>query len=348
MQPRPDANRPKSSRSDWTLDHTRGLSRNTVRVGDVMSKEVVTTAPDDTIFSVAQAMSAQTLSCVVVTQNDRVVGILTEKDMLNIVAGRNTDLHHLAVSERMSSPVETVAAGMSILEADRMMETKCIRRLPVVEDERLVGIVTQTDITHALISLNSLGCVSDIMTKQLATVSVDATAVEAARLMSSANISCLVAMHGETTAGIITEKDLLKRILALQKDPTQIRVLDVMSLPVVTVPPTCSILDASRKMESMHFHRILVADGKTVCGLVTQTDIMRAVRRSTEAVESQQSTVNSELADLLQRSIRDLQRVRDFLGGIPHPAADDDTATGIASPALEQLLSCGASLREES
>jgi CBS domain-containing protein len=283
-------------------------------VGDIMSKDVVTAAPDDRMSSVAQKMSEQSISCVVVTYKGRAIGILTEKDMLNTVAGGGTELYRLGVSERMSSPVDTIRADMSLLEADRMMEVKCIRRLPVVENGRLVGIVTQTDIARALISLNSLGCVSDIMTKHVATVHIDATAMEAARLMSCSNISCLIVTHEERIAGILTEKDLLKRIVALQKDPTQTRVVDVMSLPVVTVPSSCSIFDASKKMETMHFHRLLVTDGKAICGVVTQTDIMRAVRRSFEAVESQQHTLKMEMVDLLQRTVRDLQRVRDFLG----------------------------------
>ena len=248
-----------------------------MRVADVMSKDVVTATPEDTLLAVAQQMLTQSISCVVVTHQARVVGILTEKDMLDFVAGGDTDFRRVAVSERMSSPVDTIAAEASLLEADRMMETLCVRRLPVVENGRLAGIVTQTDITRALISLNSLGGVSDIMTRHVATVSIDATAMEAARMMSCANFSCLIVTREEKIVGILTEKDLLKRVIAPQKDPTQIRVLDVMSLPVVTIPPNCSILDASRKMETMHFHRLLVSDGKGICGLVTQTDIMRAV-----------------------------------------------------------------------
>lgn len=223
-----------------------------------------------------------------------------------------------------------------------------VRRLPVVENGRLVGIVTQTDITRALISLNSLGGVSDIMTTHVATMPIDATAMEAARMMSHANLSCLIVTRAEKIVGILTEKDLLKRVIALQKDPTQARVLDVMSLPVVTIPSHCSILDASRKMETMHFHRLLVTGDKGICGLVTQTDIMRAVRESSEAAESQQRLLKEELADLLQRAVRDMQRVRDFLGGIPRPPAEPDLPASIEPSLSEQTVSCADSSSEVS
>jgi CBS domain-containing protein len=296
-----------------------GPRRDTLRVGEIMSQEVVTATPEDTIFSVAQKMADQNVTCVVVTNKGRVVGILTEKDMLSTMAGQRTVSCGLCVSGQMTSPVDTVTPETSLLEADRIMETHCIRRLPVVEDGQLVGIVTQTDITRVFISLSSLGCVSEIMTQPVTTVSVDAMALEAARLISCSNLSCLLVMHDQTAAGVLTERDLLKRVIAPQKDLTQTRVADVMSLPVVTIPATCSILDASNKMETRHFHRLFVTDGQKICGIVTQTDIMGAVRRSTEALESQQRTVQEELTVLVQRAIRDLQRVRDFLDDIPHP-----------------------------
>ena len=340
MEPGTDVIGPAVGGPNWTAANSGDQCRNTHRVRDVMSQDVVTAAPEDTVFSVAQQMSERRVSCVVVTRQERVIGILTEKDMLDTVARGGSDLYQLRVSERMSSPVDTIPADASLVEADRMMESLCIRRLPVLEGERLAGIVTQTDLTRALISLNSLGCVSDIMTKHVTTVGMDATVWEAARLMSISSISCLIVTQGEKIAGILTEKDLLKRIIALQKTPAQTQVMDVMSLPVVTVPPGCSILDASKKMETMHFHRLLVTEGMAICGLVTQTDIMRAVRRSSEAMEARQCALTSELADLLQRAIRDIQRTRDFLSGIPHPPANTGPSANIAAPPLEEMVLC--------
>jgi CBS domain-containing protein len=339
MELKIDMHDPEAGPSAGAPDSARSPHRDILRVADIMSRDVVTAALDDTIFSIAQKMSELRVSCVVVTDKGRVVGILTEKDMLNSVAGRDTEFHRLKVSERMSSPVDTIPAHVSVFEADRMMDVKCIRRLPVVEDGQLVGIVTQTDITRGLISLNSLRYVSDVMTRHVASVRSDATAVEAARIMSTSNISCLVAMHGQEVAGIITEKDLLKRVVALHKDPMQTRVADVMSLPVVAVPPHCSILSAGKKMEAMHFHRLLVMDDKTACGIITQTDIMRAIRSAFDAVESQRHALETELDDLVQHVILEMQRIRGFLRGIPSLPARGDASGGIAPAPVEPVVS---------
>jgi CBS domain-containing protein len=344
MEPGLDAHGVEIGRSARVPDTSGGPYRDILRVTDIMSKDVVTATLDDTIFSVAQKMAELRVSCVVITDQEQVVGILTDKDMLHCVALRDVEFRRLKVAQRMSSPVDTIQADISVFEADRLMDARCIRRLPVLENGRLVGIVTQTDITRGLISLNALRYVSDIMSRRIVSVSGDAIVVEAARLMSTADISCLVVMHQQEVTGIITEKDLLKRVVALHRDPTQTRVADVMSCPVVSVPSGWSILSASKKMETLHFHRLLVMDDKTVCGIITQTDIMRAIRGAFDAVESQRRAMEAELSDVVQRVILDMQRMRGVLQDLPGSSAQDNATPSALPPTDESLVSGPVSL----
>jgi CBS domain-containing protein len=295
--------------------------RRALRIGDIMSRDVVTACPGQTIFSAAKTMSDRGVSCVVVLEDDRIVGILTEKDILRGVATQSTHFGRTKVAQGMTCPVETIVASRSIVEAGRMMDARRIRRLPVVENGRLVGLVTQTDITRGLISLSPLRYISDIMTRTVATVDIDATAEEAAAVMAQHNISCVAVLHREEVAGICTEKDLLKRVVALEKDPSRTRIAEIMSFPVVVVPPSYSILSASKKMESMHLHRLLVMEEKTIRGIVTRTDILRAIRSTFEALESQQRILVRELADLVRYVLQDMERVQQFLGRVQEAAA---------------------------
>jgi CBS domain-containing protein len=193
------------------------------------------------------------------------------------------------------------------------MESKGIRRLAVVQDAQLLGVVTQTDITRGLISLSPLWCVSTIMSTNVATVQAEAAVAEAARIMSSNGISCVLAMHRNEVAGIVSEKDLLKRVVALHKDPAGTSVTDVMSFPVKVIPPNYSILSASNKMDKLRLHRLVVMDGKRLCGIVTQTDIMRAVRSELERLQGQSQLLITELAAVAQRAGHDLEQVHDLL-----------------------------------
>jgi CBS domain-containing protein len=197
----------------------------------------------------------------------------------------------------------------------------------------LTGIVTQTDITRGMVSLTPLQSVCDIMTKNVAAVPADATVSEAARVMASNGISCVVAMHRCDAAGILTEKDLLKRVVALHKNPDETHVADVMSFPITVIPPDYSVLSAGKKMETMHLHRLVIMDGKTVCGIVTQTDLMRAIHRELEGLDTERRTLRSELAELVRRLIQDPEHARELAAewAKPSPAGRPSAETASVS-----------------
>ncbi len=283
------------------------------RLHDIMSKDVVTAQPADTVLAAVQRMAETGVSCVVVVDGERVLGILTERDVLGAVARPETDLAQVTVAQAMSSPVHTAPATLSVLAAGRIMQARQIRRLPVLEGRHLAGIVTQTDITRGLINLTPLTSISDIMTREVVTIEAEALVAEAARVMASKRISCLVATRHGAAAGILTEKDLIHRVVTARRDPTQTRISDVMSSPVVTVPSTYSVLGVSRKMDALHLHRLVVMNEGTLCGIITQTDIMRAVRIQLERVENERWGWMTELATLVQCSLQDLQKLEEFL-----------------------------------
>lgn len=307
-----------------------------------MSREPITATPQDTIASAAQKMSQHNVSCVVVVDADRVAGILTEKDVLKGVAGRDIDFHRLRVQQRMSSPAVVVSPDVSILDAGRMMGDRSIRRLPVVRDGRLAGIVTETDITRGLVSLNPLRYISDIMTPHVAAVAAEAKVDEAARIMSRENVSCIIARHRQEIAGIVTEKDILRRVVALHKNPTQTQIVEIMSFPVVAVPPTYSVLSASRKMESAHVHRLIVMEGKELQGVVTQTDVLRAIQAAFETVERQHREMAAQLAELIRSTVPDEAKVQRFInqfrnlagGSSAPPTAGAPTDTEVEPAAM--------------
>jgi CBS domain-containing protein len=298
---------------DGATGHCTTISDRDLKIRDVMSKDVVTTTPGDTVFDAAKRMSEAGISCLVVTEGERVIGILTERDVLRAVAGGLVDLHRITVAQAMSSPVQPVSPALSILTAGRIMEARQIRRLPVLEGKQLVGIVTQTDITRGLVTLIPLTSISDIMTREVATVAADASVAEAARIMASKCISCVVVMRQDEPAGILTEKDLIRRVAAVQRNPAETRVADVMSSPITVVPPDYSVLGVCRKMDALHLHRLVIMDGGNLCGIVTQTDIMRAIRAELERVENDRWGWMTALAMQVRATIDNLQNLEDLL-----------------------------------
>jgi CBS domain-containing protein len=130
------------------------------------------------------------------------------------------------VRDWMTQKVLTVTPDTTLTEAERLMETKMIRRLPVVENGRLVGIITYGDIRQAQPStatslsiweLNYLLAkinLAEIMTRDVVTVSQNATIGEAAKLMLDHQISGLpVVDHHGDLVGIITESDIFRLVV---------------------------------------------------------------------------------------------------------------------------------------
>ncbi len=253
-------------------------SWNWLNVGDVMSKEVAAISPEEIVISAAKIMSDSKISCLVIMDQGNVIGIITETDVLRRVAKKGKDIYQVKLGKIMSSPVESVPSDLSVLEASKIMGAKRIKRLPIIDEGKLVGIVTQTDLVRALTSYGLWRDVSEIMSRNIAGIQMHASVAEAAEIMTSHSISCIMVMDGGDVAGVLTEKDMLGRVVALQRDPVDTRMEEVMSFPVTCVPSNLSVFSASRIMEEMNIRRLVIMKDKRLCGVVTQTDIFMAVR----------------------------------------------------------------------
>ncbi len=269
-------------------------SRNWLEVGDIMTEDVTTVCPGSSLVSAAKIMSDKNISCIIVSNNGDFSGIITETDLLKRAVADSTDFRKMKVEHIMSSPVRSVPCNLSVLEASRIMEAENIRRLVILDEERLVGIITQTDVVRVLTSYGMWKNVSELMTSDVAVIAGSATVREAAEVMASRDISCLVAMDNDDVVGIFTERDLLKRVIALKRNPAQTILRDVMSSPVMSVPSNYSIPSASKMMEKMRIRRLLVMDDRTLLGVVTQTDILKAIKARLQEEEENYFRLLSE------------------------------------------------------
>jgi CBS domain-containing protein len=114
-------------------------------VKDIMTKTVVTIDVNQTVYEAAQLMSAKVIGCLVVTENDVAVGIVTERDFLRRIVAERASFD-LKISAIMSKSLITVDPDTSVRDAARLMVTNKIRRLPVVKAETLVGILVASDL----------------------------------------------------------------------------------------------------------------------------------------------------------------------------------------------------------
>jgi CBS domain-containing protein len=114
-------------------------------VGEVMTREVVAVSPDDPVERAVRSMIDHDIGAVMVLDEEGPVGILTERDLLRRMLDER-DLLSARVDAVMSSPLVTTGPDVEMVDAFDLMNTGSVRRLPVVDGDRLVGIVTERDL----------------------------------------------------------------------------------------------------------------------------------------------------------------------------------------------------------
>jgi len=118
--------------------------------------------------------------------------------------------------------------------------------------------------------------VRDFMSKDVKTVRTDATVKEAVTKMNKFRISSIIVMEGKRPVGIITERDILERIVEPCMEPTAIKAKGIMSSPVMFTSPEVSIEDAARLMAARKIKKLAVIENGKLVGIVTSMDLMRA------------------------------------------------------------------------
>jgi CBS domain-containing protein len=110
-------------------------------------------------------------------------------------------------------------------------------------------------------------------------ISIDAKAKarEAARLMVEKHIGSLIANRDGLPFGIVTEKDLMEKIVAESADPSKLTVQEIMTAPLATVDASASLVDAARKMVEKQLKRLVVTEHDKIIGIVSQTDLVQSM-----------------------------------------------------------------------
>jgi CBS domain-containing protein len=125
--------------------------------------------------------------------------------------------------------------------------------------------------------------VEEIMSKDVVTIHPDASIAEASKVMGAKHIGSLIVEIKGEPKGIVTERDLLSKVLAKNKDPTKVLVREVMSSPLITIEPDASIKEAAQTMIAQK-GRLAVFRGKTLVGIITAADLIESLPESSETL----------------------------------------------------------------
>jgi CBS domain-containing protein len=137
--------------------------------------------------------------------------------------------------------------------------------------------------------------IRDLMIKKVITLQASASVHQAVKLMNENKIGSLVIVRNGETVGILTERDLLERVLEKCKNPKETHVFEVMTSHVITGTPDMEIPEATSLMFENKVKKLPIVEGNKLVGIVTLTDIARATSVDAETLELVEKLSNMHL-----------------------------------------------------
>jgi len=125
-------------------------------VSEFMNKDLVEVRPGTTIRQCAEVMAAEHVSSAIITENNSLLGIITEKDLARKIVAKGLDASKILVKDIMTTEVITISPETSLYDAMLELNRKKIKHLPVVSENIVVGVLTAMDILRVQPSLMEL------------------------------------------------------------------------------------------------------------------------------------------------------------------------------------------------
>ena len=262
------------------------------KIEEIMTHEVVTITPESTLDEAARIMGEKHIGSLIVLKYDTPVGIITERDLLNVVScgvklekdwiGGGASIREEKVEKVMSSPVVKICLGSPLKEAARIMIEKRIRRLAVCDLGKVVGIITASDMIRSLPeapeNMEVWFQVDYFMAKQIITVDEEMLVENVAEVMAEKRVGSVIVTRQEKPVGIFTERDLLTKFLV--KDKSLIaEVGNACSSPLITAPVGMCIHEAAAIMVKKHIKRLPITKDDKLVGVLSARDLVEAYAR---------------------------------------------------------------------
>ena len=263
-----------------------------MQIKNLMSEDIISIDKDQNLSDALKLLRKHNVSRLPVTNNKELVGIISERDIANKLGSSKYEsmpASRLHISSVMVKDVITVPQSMQLDEVARIMLEKGIGSVPVMEDDKMVGIVSKADfVTLAVgIAFDKI-TVKEIMSKNLTVVSPTERIVHARRQMIESHVGRLPVVEDDGLVGMITSKDLMRAFIEFRKSvpekyqKSQIKDLlveDIMSLNPTFVSKDMSITEVSNIIMETGFNGLPVVDDDELVGIITQTDILRLIEK---------------------------------------------------------------------
>ena len=261
-------------------------------VGDFMHRTLELVPPETTVVGAAECMKEKRLGSLLVVSADaegRVPnrsGIVTETDLIRKVLAKGIDPSLTMVDQVMTSPLLTIMPDRPMLDASHLMETDHVRYLCVSDKDEIVGIISVRDLVRYFVDSeggpirdldNVYRPLSVLMRTTMETIASKRTVQEAAQLMAEKRIGSLLVLEAGEMVGIVTETDVVRKVIAARLPASSTRIGAIMNYPLIQIDINHTVRDASRLMAEKRIRHLAVKEDGKVVGLLSVRDLVKMV-----------------------------------------------------------------------
>lgn len=264
------------------------------KVNEIMTRDLLTVDAVSTVFEAMQVMAAKNVGRVIVSENGVYTGIFTEKDVLKRVLAARLDAKATSIKKVMTKPIRSVPDDTHIVEALGKMYRSKFRHLLVRERKgKIVGMVSMRRILDLAVELGDrlpdTQKIGNILLDDPIKIESSKSIRNAIDAMIKNDAGCVVVMSGQDLKGIFTERDLLKRVAVVERDPDATQLQSVMTTNLVTLPPTVPVSQVLTEMRNRRFRHMVIVDQGKLAGLVSMRDVLKYAK-ALDVDESVRST----------------------------------------------------------
>lgn len=262
------------------------------RVSEYMHRQLELVPQEATVVATAVRMRERSLSSILVESLDRqapdcrIVGIITETDLVRKVLAQGLHADRTTAGRVMASPLLTIAPDRPMVDASHLMETHKVRHLGVSDGKDVVGLISVRDLVKHFVEAetgparaldNVYRPLSVLMRTTLETIASEETVATAAKRMAEKHIGSLFVLEAGEMVGIVTECDLVRKGLAYQLDEHTVRVGSLMNSPLLDIDINRTIRDAGDLMAKKRVRHLAVTENAKVVGVLSIRDLVKMV-----------------------------------------------------------------------
>jgi CBS domain-containing protein len=260
-----------------------------------MHRNLEVAPPETTVIKAAERMRGKSIGSLLIQPADpegrvfRRSGIVTETDLIRKVLAKGMEPSRTRVDQIMTSPLLTIAPDRPMLDASQLMETNHVRHLGVSDEEHIIGVISVRDLVRYFVD-SAGGPIRDLdkvfyplrplsifMQTTMETIAGERMVQEAAQTMAEKRIGSLLVLDAEAIVGIVTETDVMRKVIAARLPASSTPVRAVMSNALIQIDVNDSLCEASRLMAEKRIRHLAVTEENKVVGLLSLRDLVKMV-----------------------------------------------------------------------